>query len=183
MAKGAGVLPLVRRPMDLLFVVFFVTHIPTSLLVDGQCALPSEYFPQKATELLAFHLETFKDPLMGTCPGWLQLIIWCELLLQVPFFFAATYAFVRGSKWIRIPAIVYGTHTSTTLMPILGAFWLSNGQKEYPGYNLSFEDKAKLTLLYIPYLIMPFLLVVKMVAREDPFKRYRAGGAKKAKKK
>ena len=65
MAKGAGVLPLVRRPMDLLFVVFFVTHIPTSLLVDGQCALPSEYFPQKATELLAFHLETFKDPLVS----------------------------------------------------------------------------------------------------------------------
>merc|ERR1712188_299163 len=110
----AAVKPLSQRPVDVFF-FFFVTHIPTSLLVDAQCALPSTWFPKHATQLLEFHLETFNDPLMGTCPGWLQLVIWCEILLQVPFFFAAIYAFIHGCKWIRVPAIMYGVHTCTTL--------------------------------------------------------------------
>ena len=62
----AAVKPLSQRPVDVFFLSFFVTHIPTSLLVDAQCALPSTWFPKHATQLLEFHLETFKDPLVSS---------------------------------------------------------------------------------------------------------------------
>ena len=95
-------LPLTQRPLDLFFVFYFITHVPTSLLVDAQCVLPPGNFPQAARDALAYHLETFKDPLMGTCPAWLRSIIWCELALQVPFFILATYAFCARKNWIRM---------------------------------------------------------------------------------
>ena len=95
-------LPLTQRPFDLFFVFYFITHVPTSLLVDAQCVLPPGNFPQAARDALAYHLETFKDPLMGTCPAWLRSIIWCELALQVPFFILATYAFCARKNWIRM---------------------------------------------------------------------------------
>lgn len=75
-----------------------------------------------------------------------------EIFLQLPFFFVATYGFyarkykyftlwpcrwwhrksravinppytnITGRNWLRLPCLVYGAHTATTLIPILGAF-------------------------------------------------------------
>ena len=39
-------------------------------------------------------------------PPWFLALVWGEVLLQLPFFFVATYAFVYRKKWIRIPALV-----------------------------------------------------------------------------
>jgi len=181
-----------QRPLDLVFVIFFVTHVPTTLFVDCQCILPAEYFPKACHDLLQFHLDNFKDPLMGTCPAWLRSIIWCELLLQVPFFLAATYAFVCSKNWIRLvspllhmplapfpcaltrtslsvsppsrkPALMYGIHTATTLVPILGSLWLNSDAK------LSDVERLTLTGIYLPYLVMPLLLALKMLASKAPF--------------
>merc|ERR1712224_203600 len=91
-------LPLTQRPLDLFFVFYFITHVPTSVLVDAQCVLPPENFPQAARDALAYHLETFKDPLMGTCPAWLRSIIWCELALQVPFFHSRDLRLLRAQE-------------------------------------------------------------------------------------
>jgi len=40
--------------------------------------------------------ETFKDPFLLDPPAWFQSFVLCELLLQFPFFFVATYAFWKG---------------------------------------------------------------------------------------
>jgi len=158
---------LLQRPLDLVFVCFFVTHVPTSLAVDAQCLVPAEYFPEPLRLLLDYHVATFKDPLMGTCPPWLRAVIFCELAFQVPFFLVATYAFCRGRNWIRIPSLIYGTHTSTTLVPILGSFWLGDESKGAP--PLSLAEKWTLTGIYIPYLILPLLLVLRMLPTDKPF--------------
>ena len=66
---------------------------------------------------------------------------------------------------------MYGTHAATTLVPILGTFWLGGSANQ-----LSMEKKVKLTLIYLPYLIMPLLLVFKMVSRgSEPFAKKRKG--------
>ena len=83
----AAVKPLSQRPVDVFFLFFFVTHIPTSLLVDAQCALPSTWFPKHATQLLEFHLETFNDPLVRSHSLRLSL----SLSLSLFFFFFFFY--------------------------------------------------------------------------------------------
>ena len=88
--------------------------------------LPSRFVPAFASRLLAWHVAQTGDPLMNhAAPGrppfapWFKALIYAELALQLPFFFAATYAFAARRNWIRIPALCYGVHTATTLLPIL----------------------------------------------------------------
>lgn len=47
-------------------------------------------------ELMVTYSETFKDPFLLDPPAWFQSFVLCELLLQFPFFFVATYAFWKG---------------------------------------------------------------------------------------
>ena len=54
---------------------------------------------------------------MSTMPPWFKGIVYVEVFLQVPFFLAAIVAWLRRSNWIRIPTIIYGAHTATTLVP------------------------------------------------------------------
>lgn len=82
--------------------------------------------PGFARRLLDWHVANTGDPLMNHVapgrppfPAWFRALVLGELLLQVPFFFVAIYAFVRRRKWIRLPALAYGVHTATTLLPIL----------------------------------------------------------------
>jgi len=57
-------------------------------------------------------------------------------------------------------------HTATTLAPILGSFWLSGSG----GYGkLTVAERAKLTALYLPYLVVPLLLALRMALSPEPF--------------
>ena len=40
--------------------------------------------------------KTFKDPFLLDPPPWFLSFVWCEILLQFPFFFVASYAFWKG---------------------------------------------------------------------------------------
>lgn len=95
------------------FIVYFATHIPISLVLDFQAILGA-YYPPVLRALYSWYVTTFSDPLMAAPPVWLRSFILAELLLQFPFFFAATYALVNKKNWIRVPGIAYGVHVSTT---------------------------------------------------------------------
>lgn len=121
--------------------------------------------------------------------------MWNEVLLQLPFFFvgkalltehgmlaesylftfiiwkstrnpeqhqscAGAYAFATGKKWIRQAAIVYGVSTATTLLPILGELVLTP--------NADF-GRLQLVGFYLPYLLVPLALAVRMLLVEEPF--------------
>eukprot|EP00245_Coleochaete_scutata_P004462 TRINITY_DN170_c0_g1_i2.p1 TRINITY_DN170_c0_g1~~TRINITY_DN170_c0_g1_i2.p1 ORF type:complete len:173 (+),score=29.68 TRINITY_DN170_c0_g1_i2:68-586(+) len=154
--------PLLQRPVDIIFIIFFIVHIPTSLLIDSQVVLPPGLFPQVLQDLLQFHISTNEDFLVGSKPAWFIGLTMCELLVQVPYFFIASYAFIAGKQWIQMPSILYGSHVATTLIPILAEFWAS---------SLSFEAKVKLTGIYIPYLIIPLWVLFRMVLTTHPFTR------------
>ena len=48
-------------------------------------------------ELTVTYSKRFKDPFVLDPPTWFRSFIYCELLLQFPFFFVASYAFWKGS--------------------------------------------------------------------------------------
>jgi hypothetical protein len=143
---------------DLLVLGYFISHIPITLLVDCQALLPSSWYPAAVRDTLDWYVAWSGDPLMnrdvsaGGHPPWFRAIISAELCLQVPFFFAAISAWRSGGEWIRFPLVIYGAHTATTLLPILGTF-ASHAA-------LTGTQRAVLLAIYAPYLLMPLALML-----------------------
>lgn len=53
-----------RAAFDWLVIVFFVTHIPITILVDSQAIFPAEWYPRFARNMLQQFLKDYKDPLV-----------------------------------------------------------------------------------------------------------------------
>jgi len=70
------------------FLLFFLTHIPITMMIDAQAFIPQRFFASPIRELFKWYCFRFKDSLM-TAPHdvWIQAVIACECFLQIPFFF------------------------------------------------------------------------------------------------
>ncbi|KAG7670360.1 putative Sigma intracellular receptor 2 [Nannochloris sp. 'desiccata'] len=151
--------------------------LSSTTLVDSQGVFPRDGYPQFARDMLDNFIRDFKDPLM-TAPlaPWFKALVWSEVLVQFPFFFVGAYAFITRKNWIRIPAIIYGSFVTATMIPIMGAL----AAHDAPGYN-----KVAVIGFYMPYLVIPALLVVVMAANVKPFatgKTNKTAGRRKAKR-
>ena len=144
----------------LVFLVYFVTHIPITLVLDLQVIF-GQHYPPVLQDLAAWYIQTYNDNLIRTQPIWLKSFIWAECLFQMPFFFYATYALLYQKNGLRIPAIVYGTHVATTVWPILADFAFS-------GFNTT-QERNMLFAFYLPYFIIPLWLALYMCFHEKPF--------------
>ena len=131
------------------FLLFFVSHIPITILIDGQGAFRS-YYPQLLIDVVSWYCDLFGDVLMKDSSNknendndslvWFSSMICCEILFQLPFFIVAvnmimmtTHSSASSCKkvddvypeWFRMSCIIYGSHVSTTLVPIISTFVLS----------------------------------------------------------
>lgn len=88
------------RPLDLIYLIYFATHIPVTLAIDFQIFYPPHWVPKVLSDALAFYIDTYKDPFMGspTTLYWFKSFICCELIVQLPFFFIACVGLVKGKK-------------------------------------------------------------------------------------
>ena len=77
------------------FLAFFASHIPITLMVDGQALLPRSIYPEFAVRALDWYTETFSDPLMKRPQLWFQSMVACEFLFQLPFFVVAVIALLN----------------------------------------------------------------------------------------
>ena len=89
-------------------------------------------------------------------------MVWCEVLLQLPFFFVASYAFLAKKNWIRVPCIIYGAHVTTTMVPIMGDILFGPNSPPVP-------QRYNLAAIYSPYAVIPFMLVLRMALSPRPF--------------
>eukprot|EP00736_Rhodelphis_marinus_P001274 Rmarinus@m.30170 len=81
------------------------------------------------------------------------------------FFFFALACFVTGDKRVRVPMLVYGGHVMTTLLPILSEFFF-----RAEDYGLSQQNLMWLFSVYLPYLIIPCALTLKVALYfDEPF--------------
>lgn len=53
-------------------------------------------------DLLRWYAEEFKDPMVLDPPEWFKSFIFCEALLQTPFFPVAAYAFLKGQLTVTV---------------------------------------------------------------------------------
>ena len=147
-----------RLNMRTLGVAFFATHIPATLFVDAQALLPSWMFPGFARNMLAAFIAGFNDPLMGgaiRAPQenlWFLSLVATELVIQLPFFFVALFAFWNRREWIRLPLVAYGGFVSATMVPILSELYFAT--------SLTPPQRVALLGMYLPYLLVPAMFVV-----------------------
>lgn len=174
------------RVLEIIFFLYFASHIPITLFIDLQALLPGHVFPQPLRDLLKWYAAEFKDPMMMDPPHWFKSFIYCEAVLQMPFFPVAAYAFLKGGcKWIRTPAIVYSAHVATTLVPILGHILFYPFPVEpHPGPQ-TLQERMLLVSIYAPYLLVPLLLLLTMLLSSTYNSPSKSGNtsAKKKKKK
>lgn len=57
--------------------------------------------------------------------------------------------------WVRVPAVLYGAHVATTLIPIMAELLLG-----VPGH-----PKAACASVYAPYLLVPLSMVLRYSLR------------------
>uniref|UniRef100_A0A8C7XB29 Transmembrane protein 97 n=1 Tax=Oryzias sinensis TaxID=183150 RepID=A0A8C7XB29_9TELE len=171
------------RALELLFFLYFASHIPITLFIDLQALLPEHVYPQQLKDLLRWYADEFKDPMMLDPPEWFKSFVFCEAVVQMPFFPIAAYAFLKGGcRWIRTPAIVYSTHVATTLLPILSHILFHQfPEKPHPGPQ-SQRERWLLVSIYAPYLLVPMLLLLTMLLSSTYSPRPAAGSARAKKK-
>src|SRR3954453_4101175 len=106
-AGDTAALPLRRRPIDVLFVVFFaVNAVLITYAVDLEqlvIADPARFRypvwpPPVVVDLVRWYGRSF-DPLLLARPAFWRMTIWIDVLLFGPFYRAAIYAFVRSRAW------------------------------------------------------------------------------------
>jgi len=101
--------PLTSRPMDLIYFIFFVTHIPVTLLIDCQAIWPKQIVPKALQALPPWYVSMSGDPILGGVMGingnesafaWLKSFMYLEALFQLP-------VFVLGARglWQDSPGI------------------------------------------------------------------------------
>ncbi|KAL1919839.1 uncharacterized protein VTP21DRAFT_1770 [Calcarisporiella thermophila] len=151
--------------LDKLFLIYFVSHIPITMIMDLQALYPPHLVPSALKELSLWYIKTFRDPFMsGVAEGgfyWFLSFLYCEAIYQLPFFFWATWAIWTDYPKRHLPLLVYGTHTSTTVIPVLFEVVFN------PAHNLLFKEIAVLLSFYTPYLVIPLILAAVSYTRAN----------------
>jgi len=159
-------LPLRKRPLDLLLVIYFIFNLlAISYVFDiEQIVIPDvSHFtypawpPRFIVDLGHWWGQSF-DPLLNARPVWWRATIWIDAIFFGPFYAFAIYAFWRGRNWIRVPAIVYASVMLTNVTIIFSEeIWGPHATPHLlsvAGANAS-------------WVVAPLLIIWRM--RKDPY--------------
>lgn len=142
------------------FLGFFLSHIPFTILVDGQASPFSIPYPSFLTDFLAWYASTFNDPnfLGKSYALWFRCFITAEFLIQLPYFFVASnmllYHHRALPEWFRLSSLIYGAQAMTAIIPILAVVMFNP--------DATSSQRAILSSVYMPYLLVPLALVYYM---------------------
>ncbi|KAJ9062896.1 Transmembrane protein 97 [Entomophthora muscae] len=162
--------PLNKRPLDCVYFIYFTTHIIFTLFCDSLVIFPLKWIPSFLVNFNQFQVKLIKDPFMNIFEHqldpltsrhyeliWFRTFVTMEFLLQLPFFFYASYQlYFDNKKSLKIPGIIYCSHVATTVLPLLATFIF--GLPEY-----LFQDRLILFMVYSPYLFVPLVLLADLV--------------------
>lgn len=144
-----------------LFLIYFISHIPITLLIDMQAVFGAVY-PTALRDIITWYGKSFNDVLMSHPPIWFKSFIVAETFLQLPFFFFAIWGLVNKNNIIRIPGIIYGAHVATTVWTILCEFQFHD--------SITPRQKLILSLIYMPYFAVPLLFTMVLAWNPRPWR-------------
>ncbi|KAL1747420.1 transmembrane protein 6/97 [Schizophyllum fasciatum] len=174
--------PLTSRRWDLLYVIYFLTHVPPTLLLDLQSIYPKEHVPAFMSGLLRTYFDFLHDPLVGRAAGfygekateemlWLRTFMTLEAVFQLPVFFIGAYCLIKSACTTSLYPLllIYGASTATTTLPCLVYLYATPDSDEWTqASNVpSITPNERLILLssYAPYCLIPLVMAVDMAFR------------------
>ncbi|PVD31720.1 hypothetical protein C0Q70_07138 [Pomacea canaliculata] len=151
-----------RFVLDRIFCGYYVFQLISTPLLDMQGTLPTWLYPSWMRAFFTHHLETWRDPWLADTrahPWYFGIVFW-EYLVQMPFFFVASYAYYKGaqaSPWIRIPVIMYCTQTITAVTGIIFMALFEDFNDYTALAPTSTFQRLKLAFIYSFFLVISFL--------------------------
>lgn len=146
--------------IDKFYVAYFLIHIPVTLIIDSCIIIPDEQRFQFQRQFLEFHVSSNKDFLLISLPLWLKVFGLFELFIQLPFFVAGSYMLVKQMTEVYPYMLIYGFNASFTTLVCLVHILC-----DYKRFDLTTGESYKLAALYIPYLIIPLVMLVDYSTR------------------
>ncbi|EDP48445.1 integral membrane protein, putative [Aspergillus fumigatus A1163] len=147
------------RKRDLVYLIFFVIHIPTiftncKAVVDAVPLLPTALQTDLAHQIRAFYVSSYNDKFFAEPPPpWFTAFIAMELFYHAPLSLWAIPALIRDNAMVPVHLLAFGVQAFVTSLACLVQVW-------------SWEDrtvaqKRSITMLYGPYVALgwyPILL-------------------------
>jgi len=161
-------IPLRERPFDVLLVVFFLINLLFTtyvvsleqVVIDDINHFVQPLWPPAPLLALVHWWERGFDPLLIARPAWYRATIWLDVLVFGPFYAVASYAFVRGRDWIRVPAVIWGSVLFTNVFIILA--------DELWGVHAS-PHPATVVAANLAWMVMPFAVGWRVLRSPHPF--------------
>ncbi|KAI5276452.1 hypothetical protein E4T47_00618 [Aureobasidium subglaciale] len=146
-----------KRKRDLIYLIFFLTHIPIMFCVDLTPLYPVALKPAFMTNLRKWYITTYRDQFFSSPPAWFDTYIWLEALYHVPLSFWAVPALLRNDPKVPLHLLVFALEAGLTTLTCI-ADYLSWS-------NYSATEKIELGKLYVPYLALAILMGLDMFYR------------------
>ncbi|KAG0037021.1 hypothetical protein BGZ82_003269 [Podila clonocystis] len=154
--------PLTARPKDLAMFVYFLVHIPATVLMDVVPLYPS--FIQAMIKPLMDLQENLRDPLMADRELiWFNTFVLMEGLVQLPIFIYAAWALYNNKRSVALLICVYAAHVITTVIPCLTTLALGKST-DFP-FEVSGNQRTILLSLYSPWFFFPVWMLVECFGR------------------
>ncbi|KAJ2912635.1 hypothetical protein MD484_g7782, partial [Candolleomyces efflorescens] len=131
-SSGHKIMGCSHRTLDLVYVAFFLVHIPATIILDLQAIYPAWLIPAPVKFLGDLYMTMTNDPVVGSVGGyfgpdvqqqflWLKCFMWTEALFQLPTFFYGAYNLYHNLNAPKLyPLLVaYGASTAMTTLPCL----------------------------------------------------------------
>ncbi len=164
-------IPLSRRRLDIILVAFFLVNLLfVSYLIDTEqlvIANPAHFTypiwpPRPLIDAVHWWGYT-SDPLLIARPVFFKVTIWLDNLLYGPFYLVATYAYLKGKEWIRLPSIIYAVSMMSGVMMILS----EEAFVQYKTPHLALVVTANAS-----WIIFPLIILFRFGLNEHHFTRH-----------
>lgn len=163
--------PLSARKRDILYLTFFIIHLPIMFAIDLYPIYPEAAKPTWMAGLREWYIATYQDQFFVSPPAWFNAYMWMEALYHVPLSAWAIGALIRDDPKVPLHLLLFAVQTGLTTLTCI-ADYLSWD-------NISQDAKVTLGALYVPYLVLAVFMGVDMFGRLDAVIS-RAAGVKAA---
>ncbi|MBY9001300.1 MAG: DUF2781 domain-containing protein [Candidatus Heimdallarchaeota archaeon] len=102
------------------------------------------------------------DPALLDRPAWWRATIWIDVILFGPYYAVATFAFIKGKKWIRMPSIIWASVMLTNVTIILFSEFFDPLYAGNPYWWV-------VLLSNLLWILTPILVLVRMIKYPKTF--------------
>ncbi|KAF6240973.1 hypothetical protein HO173_000766 [Letharia columbiana] len=149
-----------HRRLDLVYLAFFIIHVPIMFAVDLYPLYPLSLRPPFLADLRSWYIATYKDRFFTEeQPAWFWMFTVMEAGWHVPIGLTSIKPLWKGdhSPMLHLRLLLFAFQTAlTTAVCVV----------EYTSWpELSAAEKSSLGGLYIPYLIFSLVMFADMYGR------------------